>query len=198
MSLRGAPVSRPVSVASAHGDPVVGAPAGVAAGVLATARRNAALFGEGADSMYRIGPYPELIDRPLASIPRPAQPRDNVRFDDPAPFANVQLSSSFVPARIAGTIAGEAVREGTPLAIVVEDRVRAMTRAYELDGQTRFTALVPERSFRDGANEVGVYAVSRSRGAFRLSRLGGTPASAGSLVTAAVVSPQGAAQSRRP
>jgi hypothetical protein len=198
VSLRRAPVRRSVSVSSSHGDPVVASPTAVATGVLATARRNAALFGEGADSMYRIGPYPELLDRPLSSIPRLGGPRNDVRFDDPTPFGNVQLSSGFVPARIAGTISGDAVHPGTPLAVVVDDHVRAMTRCYELDGLTRFTALVPETSFHDGENDVGIYAASHSGGVFRLSRLGGTPARADALVTAAAVSPQGAAGPRRP
>ena len=69
---------------------------------------------------------------------------------------------------------------------------------YELDGRTRFTALVPETSFYDGENDVGIYAVSGSEGAFRLSRLGGTRASTDALVKAAALSPQGAKQPRRP
>jgi hypothetical protein len=140
--------------------------------------------------MYRIGPYPELLDRPVFLVPTLGDPRDDVRFDDPAPFGNVQLSSGFVPARIAGTLSGNAVREGTPLAIVVDRQVRAMTRSYQLDGQSRFEALVPETSFQDGRNAVEIYAVSRSRGAFRFRALGGTPAPASAPATAAALSSQ--------
>jgi hypothetical protein len=151
------------------------------------------LFGVGADSMYRIGPYPELLDRPVSLIPTLGDPRDDVRFDDPAAFRNVQLSSGFVPARVAGAILGDGVPVGTPLAIVVDRHVRAMTRSYQLDGRSRFEALVPETSFQDGQNAVEIYAVSRSRGAFRFRALGGTPAPASAPATAAALSSQSVA-----
>ena len=175
VSLRGAPVSRAVSVSKSHGDPVVGAPSVVEAGVLATARRNASWFGAGRHSMYRIGPITELLGRQAVPLLLAGSQRDDIRFDDPTSFADVRISSPLVPARIAGEIRGDGVRRGTPLAIAVDGRVRAMTRAYQLDGRSRFVALVPETSFHEGRNAVEIYAVSRSKGAFSLVRLGGTP-----------------------
>jgi hypothetical protein len=197
VSLRGARVSRPVSVSKGDGDPVVGKLSAVEAGVLARARRNASLFGVGADSMYRIGPYPQLLGTSPASNVAPGPEGDDARLDDAAPFVDVRLSSGFVPERIAGGISRD-VEAGTPLAVAVNGRVRAMTRSYEVDGQGRFEALVPETSFHDGRNAVEIYSVSRSSGAFRLRPLGGTPAPAGAQVAAAAASTRSSAGQERP
>jgi hypothetical protein len=190
LSLRGRTIRRRISVSKVDGDPVFGNTDAVEAGVRATARRNASLFGVGTHSMYRIGPYLRLLGTsPASSGPR----RDDVRFDYPVSFFHVQLSSGFVPARVAGAILGDGVPVGTPLAIVVDRHVRAMTRSYQLDGRSRFEALVPETSFQDGQNAVEIYAVSRSRGAFRFRALGGTPAPASAPATAAALSSQSVA-----
>jgi hypothetical protein len=198
VSLRRAPVSRPVSVSRSQGDPLVEPLATVAAGVLATARRNAALFGVGRDSMYRIGPFVQLLDKSPDPFLSPDNARDDVRLDNAMSFAGVRTSSGFVPARIAGTIGGGAVADGTALAIAVSGHIRAMTRSYEFNGQTRFEALVPETSFHDGDNAVAIYAVSRTGDALRLSRLGGTPPRANVLLTAATAPVRRAAGPKRP
>jgi hypothetical protein len=182
ISLRGKAVDRPVSVAKLDDDPVVGKVDAVEAGVLATARRNASLFGVGSHSMYRIGPFPDLLDTLPASLASATPVPGAVRFDDPKAFANVRLSSGLVPARVAGVISDDVAPVGTPLAISVDGRVRATTRAYEVDGQSRFEALVPETSFRDGRNAVEVYSVSRSNGEFSFRLIGGTPRVARSAI----------------
>jgi len=197
ISLRAAPVSRPVSVSKSDADPVVGELAAVEAGVLATARRNASLFGVGRHSMYRIGPYPQLLGKSPAAFAALGRRRDEVRIDDMASFANVRLSSGLVPTRVAGTIAWD-MKDGTSLAVAVDGHIRATARAYEIDGQARFEVLVPEASFREGENRIEIYAVSRSSGALRLLRLGGTPVGADASVMANAVATQGAAESVRP
>jgi hypothetical protein len=184
VSLRAAPVNRPVSVSKLDGNPVVGAPAAVEAGVRATARRNASLFGLGNDSMFRVGPFVQLLGRPVASAVSHGDAGDRVRFDDASLFAHVRRSSGLVPARIAGGISGDRVEEGTPLAITVNGWVRAMTRSYEIGGESGFDAMVPETSFHNGRNDVEIYAVSRSKGAFRLLLLGGTSPPKGRVVAA--------------
>jgi hypothetical protein len=177
VSLRGAPESRPVSVSSSHGDPVVAAPAAVAAGVLATARRNAALFGVGRDSMYRLGPFEELHGKSIESFAAHVVPAGaaGVTLDDAQVYANVRPSSGFVPARVAGEITGGSIEQGTALAIAVNGRVEATTRSYRLDGHSRFVTLVPERAFHDGRNSVRIYALKRTTGPLRVQSLGGTP-----------------------
>jgi Sulfatase len=183
VSLRGRPVAdRPVSVTKVSGDPVSGDPAIVAAGVLSTAHRNASLFGEGKDSMYRTGPFTALLDSPVSALNVLANRSSAVRFDDGLPFDHVRLASGLIPASIAGAIRDTAVTHGTPLAIAVNGRVRATTRSFDLNGQHRFAAMVPETAFHNGRNAVEVYSVTRANGAFRLAALGGT---AGDRVVAA-------------
>ncbi len=175
VSLRARPAAgRPVEVTKVDGDPVTGKPSVVAAGVLATARRNASLFGNGKDSMYGIGPFTELLDRPLSSL-RVVGTGTAVRFDDGLSFDDVRLASGLVPVAIAGAIKDSRVTQGTPLAIAVNGRVRATTRSFDLAGQRRLAVMVPQTAFHDGRNAVEVYAVTRADGSFRLTALGGTP-----------------------
>jgi hypothetical protein len=193
VSLSHAPVSRLVSVSKSDGNPVAAPATTVAAGVLETARRNAAVFGTGADSIYRRGPYPELLGRPIASISTLVSARDDIHFDNPGAFAHVDLSSGVVPAGITGSISGHPLRLGTPLAIVVDGHVRAVARSYELGGQCRFVTLVPESAFLNGRNAIEIYAVSRSSGAFHVRLLGGTPTPAAALAATAAMSGRGRA-----
>jgi hypothetical protein len=185
VSLRGHPAAgRPVAVTKLSGDPITGDPAAVAAGVLATARRNASLFGVGNDSMYRTGPFTRLLDRKVSSLRLVDSGRSAVRVDDATSFDHVRFVSGLVPVSIAGSIEDNAVTQGTPLAIAVNGRVRAMTRSFDLGGQRRFAAMVPQTSFHEGRNAVDVYSVTRSGARFHLSALGGTPR-AGRVVEAA-------------
>ena len=105
-SLRAAPVARTVTVNSGYG-PVSTSPAAVASGVLATARRNAALFGQGDDSLYRLGPYKALLGRVVGAPRGASAERDDVRLEHASEFADVQTRSLFVPALIEGDVADD-------------------------------------------------------------------------------------------
>ena len=86
----------------------------------------------------------------------------DVRLDNAPLFARVRTSSGVRPCARDGTHRRPVpVPTGTPLAIIVNGRVAAMTRSFVRDGRSRFVALVPEGVFRDGANGVDVYAVER-------------------------------------
>jgi sulfatase-like protein len=173
-SLRAAPVERAVTVSSGYG-PVSASPAAVASGALATARRNASLFGQGHDSLYRIGPHTELLGRRVAAPRGAAADRDDVRLDDPGQFAEVRTRSLFVPALIEGDVEADAGPRGQALAIAVDGRIAATSATYAEGDHNHFTALVPEGAFHDGANSVDVYGLWDVAGAVRLTRLGGTP-----------------------
>jgi Sulfatase len=173
-SLRGRSGVRAASVAKRDGSAVVTSSARVEAGVLAAARRNAALFGEGHDSMYRLGPHAELLGRLVATLPPSPARNTQVRLDGETLFADVEPSSGFVPARVVGDIEGRSPPDGTPVAIAVNGRIEAMTRSFPLDGRSRFAALVPESAFREGSNAVDVYAVDPAGTGVRLALLGGT------------------------
>jgi hypothetical protein len=141
--------------------------------VLAVARRNAALFGTGTDSMYRIGPHRNLIGT-LTSAHRISDVAGaGVRLDDVGALDAVRTRSAFVPVRIAGGIRGLSKIVGSSIAIAVNGRIAAVTRSFKTDGQARFVGLVPEDSLRDGSNDVDVYAVRVTDGGIALARLGG-------------------------
>jgi hypothetical protein len=188
VSLRGHPAAgRPVAVTKLSGDPITGDPAAVAAGVLATARRNASLFGTGKDSMFRTGPFTELLDRNVSSLRVVDTRKSALRLDDATSFDRVRFASGLVPVSIAGSIDDNAVTPGTALAIAVNGRVRAMTRSFAHDGRRGFAAMVPQTSFHEGPNAVDVYSVTRSGGVFRLSALGGTPGAGRAVEAAAAI-----------
>jgi Sulfatase len=173
-SLRATPVTRRVAVMGYEGHTVTADSEEVQKGVLATARRNAALFGEGSDSMFRLGPHKELLGRSVATL-EPTRVTDaDVRLDDDSQFEDVRPASAFVPARIRGEIDAPSLRVGSPLAIAVNGRVAAVTTSFERGGETRFTALVPETVFHERRNAVQIYSIEPAKAGVRLSLLGGT------------------------
>ena len=105
-SLRGKPVARRVSVHTNRRGSVSASANAVAAGVLSTARRNAALFGEGTDSLYRLGPHKELLGRPVEAVASTMNGVE-VRLDDAAQFEDVRTASLFSPSHVAGEIQRE-------------------------------------------------------------------------------------------
>ena len=173
-SLRREAVERGVSVGRRDGAPQIASAESVAAGVLATARRNARMFGEGADSLFRIGPNRSLLGRRVDDIETGEANGVAARLDAESLFADVRFASGFVPARIAGEIEARAPTPGAVIAIAVNGRIAATTRSFRQDRQVRFAALVPESVLREGPNEVEVFGVDASADPARLVRLGGT------------------------
>lgn len=169
-SLLEAPVERRVSVGRRSGGAQGAGADDVRAGVLATARRNAALFGTGSDSLHRIGPFPELLGRRVDGLPA-SRGSASARLNGEHLFANVRLSSGFVPSRVVGELDGQPT-EGMVLAVAVNGRIAATTRTFVQDRGTHFALLVPELSFRDGRNDVDVFTVDS--GSLRLTWVGGT------------------------
>ena len=88
--LRGASRGRPVVVENFNGETVTASPDAVEAGVLATARRNAALFGVGSDSLYRIGPHQDLIGKSVDGLRRGTVTETDVRLHDARGFETVR------------------------------------------------------------------------------------------------------------
>jgi hypothetical protein len=70
----------------------------------------------------------------------------------------VDLSLDLIPTYVTGTISGAHGQQD--LAIAVNGTVEAVTRSYTDAGETKFGAMVPEKSLHAGANEVSVYAVN--------------------------------------
>lgn len=159
-----------VVVRQSGGDPVEVPLTVVEAQRAETVRRQSAAFGEGQDSLYRVGRYEHLVGRRVDS--GGSQDGDSrARLDQPSVYAAVDKSSGHVPARVSGTIEGRTLPARTELAVVVNGRVAGLAIVFDDYGRQRFSALVPESSFEDGANEVEVFVISTSGSEFTLVRL---------------------------
>jgi sulfatase-like protein len=177
-SLLAPPVRREVRVGGRHGPPVVASPQTVADGVLAAARRNASLFGQGRDSLYRLGPRPELLGRSVAALEPDAAEGAELRIAREDEFGRVVKASRYGPAQILGRVSWSGLRPADDLAVAINGRVAAVTKPYRSHGDTRFATMIDENVLHDGWNSVDVFAV-RGRGAqTRLVLLGGNDAGA--------------------
>ena len=166
-----------VVVSQRDGTPVEASIDKVERDVRATLRRKVSFFGEGRDSLYDVGSNRHLLGLPVADVPT-QRSRGRVVFDGEELYANVRLSSSFVPARITGFVEGVEIPRDVELAVAVNGRIVALTRCFSLDEKQRFSALVPETAFRDGSNRVELLSILGTRSAPRLIRLGETSGAA--------------------
>jgi hypothetical protein len=132
------------------------------------------LFGAGWEGVWEMGPNSELIGQDVDAL-------DEVRTSVEASAAlirddelsEVDPEATFVPSLVVAKLDG--VSSDAPLAVAVNGRIAAVTRAYEsVDGGVRTTALVPPESFEAGANDVQIYAVVARGDRLALEPLGGT------------------------
>jgi hypothetical protein len=129
-----------------------------------TAASKLALLGPGVgvDRLYGMGPYRGLLGRRVADLAVAGEDGPAVAVEAPSAFADLDPDADVLPARITGLVrAGGRDPGRLTLAVAVNGTVRAVTRTYANDARTlRFSALVPEASFRAGDNAVEVLAVS--------------------------------------
>jgi len=130
----------------------------------AAVRRKLALFGSGGGrqplALYRIGPHAELVGRRAASLPRVPAPA-TAMIHQASELARVNPSSSFVPGEITGEVPNGSPGGGRPIALVVNGTIAATGRTFSLEGSRleSFEAIVPEWTFRRGANEARVFEI---------------------------------------
>jgi hypothetical protein len=137
-----------------------------------TVRRNTSLFGEGRDSLFRLGTHQDLLGIEVGG-PWPASPTIRVRLDHRGDLQHVRKASAIVPSFVQGVVSEGTVPDGVELAVAVNGRVQALTRCFVERREQRFQALVPESALHDGRNRVDVYAIEAG-GSRRLLHLGGT------------------------
>jgi hypothetical protein len=133
----------------------------------AAVRRKTAWFGSGGgtdpSSLYRIGPYAELIGRRAASVTRLAgQPdRPTARIDQAPDLRNVDPESGFVPGEITGQIPGGDEGGGRRIALVLNGTIVATGLTFSLEGSPAesFELIVPERAFRRGRNDARIFEI---------------------------------------
>lgn len=121
-------------------------------------------FGSDAASpgLFRIGPHSELVGRPLAQCRVARDVAGCVELAGAAHLAHVRPDDGWLPCYLGGRVTSPTP---TPLpmdlAVAVNGTIRAVTRTFHLPGlEDAWAAIVPEEVFRQGANDVQVFAVS--------------------------------------
>ena len=137
-----------------------------------------ALFGSGTrpDGLFKIGPFRDLIGKPITEVDLAGETAVEVDLDQPSSlFKGFTPGSDFVPALISGEVRerGSVSPPRLHLAIVVNGIIQAVTRTFDEKkfgptpalsrtlGVAGFDAMVPETAFQAGDNEVQVLVVSR-------------------------------------
>jgi sulfatase-like protein len=133
----------------------------------------AALFGAGPpDAVYDLGQLGGLIGSDVSALP--AAPGSAARFkaQNAEVFNSVDPASGSVPALLQGTISGP-IGDGTPLAIAVNGKIAAISRAFAPTRSARVLAMIPPGAFVAGRNNVEVLAISGTGRRARLTPIGG-------------------------
>ncbi len=126
------------------------------------ARQTALLGSDWGSRFFGSSPYQGLVGKPIRSL-RIAGTVGGVVVD-PVPSAllrSLPKGGPLVPSPLFGTTLG--VASGASVAVALNGRIVATTRAYKDEGQpVRVGALVPDSAFRPGRNEARMFVVSGS------------------------------------
>ena len=121
-------------------------------------RAELATFGLTPSSIYRIGPNLDVLGRTISSLSVEPSQSLRVHLDGSELLRIVDRDTDLLPTRIQGTITGTGGQD-VQLAIGVNGVIAAVTQTSQLEGQTYFSASVPEDTLHDGRNDVQVLVV---------------------------------------
>jgi len=130
--------------------------------VYGSVREKISLFGRTPEDLFRLGPYKELFGQRAASL---KITRSSIQcfLEGRSYYENVDLNSPFILSNIKGMLALKPQDAEGPLnlAIAVNDTIAGVTQAYtDSENKVRFSLVVPDSKFRNGANRVRVYLIS--------------------------------------
>ncbi len=128
--------------------------------------RKLALFGDEGSwrDIERAGPRPELVGRPLASLDVAGElwAGATARVEGTDRFEHVELITGSIPAYVRGTVRGERLPD--QVAVAVHGTVWAVVEVFDRRGdEARVWLLLPEEAFRNGSNDLELYAVEGER-----------------------------------
>ena len=132
-------------------------------------------YGSGDDPperMYRVGNNSELVGRDVSELTEGGDSDARVDLVADGEYANVDLSTPFVPTWVVGTLSGGS-GSNKDIAVAVNGRIQAVGKTFRLatGGDKLMAVMVPESTMRDGRNDVEVFEVS---GGSQLRSMGGT------------------------
>ncbi len=139
-----------------------------------TLKRKLRLFGESPDpaGLYTIGPYGSLFGKRVDPGGPAAAPGLTVSIDNEDLYDNVSLTGSFIPAHITGKLDPGGGPQNRTIAVAVNGVIRSVTRTLvDPIGETVFSAVVPESSFRSGSNRIAVFIADETGSEVVLSRV---------------------------
>jgi hypothetical protein len=135
-----------------------------------------ARFGSTPSSLYRLGPNPDLIGRPLSTLSVEPSQNEGVDLDGRELLSVVDRHTDLLPTWIQGHLTGNH-EQNEELAVAVNGTVAAVTRSFPgPGGETFFSAMVPEKALRNRHNDVAVLAVRRAGGPRSFEELRGSTA----------------------
>ncbi len=106
-----------------------------------------------------------LIGRSLSDFDHREDHTISIKCDSPDLFAAVDLESAFIPAHITGRIRSQEDAKTTrTLAVAVNGTIQAVTRPWQfpVKGESgSWSAIVPEKAFRSGKNDVETFVISQ-------------------------------------
>ena len=115
-----------------------------------------------------------LTGRPLSDFDHREDHTISIKYDSPDLFAAVDLESAFIPAHITGRIRlQEDAKTIHTLAVAVNGTIQAVTRPWQfpVKGESgSWSAIVPEKAFRSGKNDVETFVVSQREDQITLLR----------------------------
>jgi hypothetical protein len=160
------------------------------------------VFGSTPSSLYRLGPNPGLIGRPLASLSVEPSRSAGVDLDGRELLSVVDRHTDLLPTWIQGRLTGDH-EQREELAVAVNSKIAATTWSFPgPGGETFFSAMVPEDALRNGHNEVAVLLVRGEGGTRTFEELRGSTVGTTTLVRQGggevIRSPDGAAIPVRP
>lgn len=136
-------------------------------------RRRIRLFGSGSRSVYKAGPRPDMVGRPVADFELSPAPETPARatIDGAKRFREVNPVAPVCLCQIAGRIE-RADPEGMQLAVAVNGRIVATGVGFKERGKKKlnWAVMVPPSAYHDGANTVQVLRIAGPR---RLEAIGG-------------------------
>lgn len=116
----------------------------------------AALLGETNDPMA-IGVAPDWHGRRIAELPRYASDV-GVNLETPELWDHVELDRDILPALVHGVFSGTEPLLDRSVAVALNGVVAASIRPHQTaDGAIRMAAMLPERLFRSGPNQIDVF-----------------------------------------
>lgn len=143
--------------------------------MLDSVKEKVRIFGNGAQpgEIFRVGKYGQLVEKNVAEMNLTDQDSSRIQLEQSPFFNSVDLQSDFLPALIQGQIQPPRKESSRPryLAVALNGKVRAVTESIWIEGKELFSALVPEWSFRNGANDVRVFMISDPQGNLILDEL---------------------------